>query len=455
MDIQFDVYQRSHHNPDASMPLLVPLHVLCNTPDAILHRHVQVNSARDDLEWVSEQPAHDGIAVMCGGGPSITDNLDNIRSLQAQGATIFAMNGASQFLNERGIPVDCQVMVDAKLATQTLVDNGAAEHLFASQVHPDTMERANNPRLWHLGIEDIEAHFPRARIEAGYSLFGGGASCGNCAMTLVYGMGYRTFHVFGYDSSHRGNDGHAYKQTMNDGIPVVETEWGGKTYVSQVAMRQQAEKFQITGFLLKQLGCEIVVHGDGLLPAMWNTPPEGLGERDKYRLMWRTASYRELSPGERIVPLIVEQLKPDGLVIDFGCGTGRASVELAKRGHDVLLVDFADNCRDPDAMLLPFMEWDLTDPCPARALSGICCDVLEHIPPADVETVVKNIMTSVRRAFFQISTGLDVHGALIGTPLHLSINDASWWRDLFNRLGYAIEWEQSTPVEAQFVVSRF
>ena len=60
---------------------------------------------------------------------------------------------------------------------------------------------------------------------------------------------------------------------MNEFIPTVNVEWAGKTYLSSVAMKAQAEKFQITGQALKREGCTINVHGEGLLPAMWNTTP--------------------------------------------------------------------------------------------------------------------------------------------------------------------------------------
>lgn len=430
------VVQMPYKNPHASAPLVIPVLVVCNTSDDDLYRNIEANSNRE-LPWVGMQPAHDRVAVMCGGGPSLVDHIADIRALQAKGVTVFAMNGASKFLREHGIAVDYQVIADAKQETAALVDPEAWQHLLASQVHESTLERAERVTLWHLAIDEtMDRLFPvERRQRGGYALIGGGAAVGNSALCVAYVMGYRTFEIFGYDSSHRGDDSHAYPQPMNQFIPTVNVEWAGKKYLSSVAMKAQAEKFQITGQALKQEGCTLNVHGEGLLPAMWNTEAADLTECDKYRLMWATDSYRECSPGENIVPVALAVMRPHGLVLDFGCGTGRASIELVKAGCDVLLIDFADNCRDEEAMNLPFLEWDLTRPLPPHAEFGICTDVMEHIPTSDVSTVLRNITDAADNVFFQISTVDDDMGVMIGHALHLTVKPHEWWREQLQAVG--------------------
>ena len=450
------VYQMPYQNPAASAPLIIPVLVVSNTPDEDLYANIRRNSALD-LPWASQRPPHDGVAVMCGGGPSLAEHVDEIADWQRRGATLFAMNAAFTFLREHGVVADYQVICDAKQETSALVDPHAPQHLFASQAHPDTMDRGVNVTLWHLCIsETIDDQFPERRRKAGgYALIGGGASVGNSAVCLAYNCyGFRRFELYGYDSSHRGDNSHAYRQDMNRFIPAIDVEWAGKTYLSSVAMRAQAEKFQVTGQALKQYGCEINIHGDGLLPAMWNTPPENLTERDKYRLMWATDAYCTNSPAVNALPLIIEHLAPDGLVLDFGCGTGRASAELARRGLPVMLIDFAGNGRDEEAMSLPFLEWDLTRSLPVHARYGICCDVMEHIPPSDVDRVVGNIMAAADSVFFGISTVPDVCGAIIGATLHLTVRPHDWWLDLFQRLGYRIGWCEETEFASNFVIHK-
>jgi SAM-dependent methyltransferase len=188
---------------------------------------------------------------------------------------------------------------------------------------------------------------------------------------------------------------------------------------------------------------------------MYRTPVSDLDEREKYVRMWTFDAYRELSPGERAVPEFLKIVKPDGLIVDFGCGTGRASVALSKSGHNVFLVDFADNCREQEALDLPFLEWDLCKAgMPVTAEYGLCADVMEHIPTEDVEAVICNIMQSAKQVFFQISTVADCFGKFIGTPLHLTVRPHEWWLSFFQDLGFTVRWAEDLGNASRFVVIR-
>lgn len=451
-----EIVHKRIQNPHASAPLIIPILVLSNTPEEKLLENIRYNSALA-LEWASMRPAHYRIAVLVGGGPSVNEELGNIRSLRDSGATIFAMNAASQWLRRNGIEPDYQVICDAKPETSSLVDANASGYLFASQVDPSTIMQAvrakRQPILWHLGDERIEDEFPDGRRKrGGYALVGGGAAVGNSACCLAYVLGYRDLHLFGFDSSHKNGESHAYSQPMNRFIPTVECVWAGRAFTSSVAMKAQAEKFQITAQMLKKEGCKIEVYGDGLLQHMYRTPLRLLSERDKYKTLWQSESYREHSPGEVIALKVEKFAEKPGPVIDFGCGAGRAGLRLASAGYETILVDFADNCRDEEALSLPFLEWDLSQACPLRAPYGLCTDVMEHIPTDEVENVIASIMGSAGKVLFQISTVPDKFGALIGATLHNTVKDHSWWADKFSSLGFHIESETCGPISSMFLV---
>ena len=438
-----------HWNPGAENPLILPVHVICNTDDEELYENVRVNS-RAHGDWQKLLPAHDGVAILCGSGPSLADSLVDIQWHRSKGHVIFALNGAAKYLADHGVMPDYQVILDARPETAELV-GPAKEHLFASQVHPATFARAPKARLWHLQVGEIDKLLPP--YSAGYCLIGGAASVGNTSTCLVYAMGYREMHCYGYDSSHRGEAGHAFHQKLNDGDPCAVVLFNGKEYTCSLTMKLQAEKFMETSRALRQMGVRLFVHGSGLLPDMYNMPTEAMSEREKYTRLWCFSEYREEAPGEALVAKFLDIAKPSGTVIDFGCGTGRAGMKLKEAGLDVLLVDFTDNSRDLEALALPFLQHDLSQSMDARADWGFCTDVLEHIPTADVEVVISNVMQSAKTAFFQISTQPDKCGELIGQDLHLTVRDHATWREWFKGLGYVVQWEEEGPTASLFLVT--
>jgi 2-polyprenyl-3-methyl-5-hydroxy-6-metoxy-1,4-benzoquinol methylase len=266
-------------------------------------------------------------------------------------------------------------------------------------------------------------------------------------------MGYRNLHIFGMDSSHKDGKSHAKHQSINDGDPCAVVRYNGKEYLCSITMKLQAERFQETSKALMDAGAKITVHGEGLLPEMWRNPQD-MSEEDKYTLMWSQPEYRHSSPGDRVVGSFLEMFKPNGKVIDFGCGSGKAGVKIDAYGCDVLLLDFAENSRDENARHLPFAKQDLTKPIPYIAKYGFCTDVMEHIPTDDVETVINNIMDAAENVFFQISTVSDCMGVIIGQELHLTVRPHSWWKELFIKNGYVVQWEEEQNIAALFFVVR-
>jgi hypothetical protein len=399
-------------------------------------------------------PAHDVPALMCGAGPSLKYDLDEIKERQKKGGMVFALNAAAKYLNENGIYPDYQVLIDAKEESVSLI-GPAREHLFGATVDPKCFELKPDASLFQLQVDDDGLREEIDKLAPySYEMFTTAVSVGVVGAVVAFAMGHRDMHFYGYDSSHENNDSHVVRQEMNDNVACMEVDFAGKHYLSSLPMKLQAERFMQVANLLKGEGCSVTVHGTGLLPDMYNMPYEKLSEKEKYLRMWSMLSYRAGSPAELIVPLIVEKLKPEGLIIDFGCGTGRAAAAITDLGYGVILTDFAPNCRDECAGELPFVEIDLTEPIPLRAEYGYCVDVIEHIPPDKTDLAIKNIMGSARKVFFQISTVHDRCGVTIKQELHLTVHPVDWWLDCFSRMGYTVEWSQKTEDSGMFLVTR-
>lgn len=250
-------------------PQLSHLTILCNTGDGGVFSNVTANLgkgyARIEERKVTTRPV-----LICGSGPSLKDTLENIRVMQKRGAFVMALNGAARCLSEAGIKPDAMVMVDPRPENIGFVGSPyATEAWMASQVHPSVIECAEasgmTVRLWNPGIPHMQNHIP-----AKDSLrIGGGITVGLSSLSLAYAVGFREMHLFGYDSSHREGRGHAFQQDMNNDDELVNCTVESRQFVCSVAMAAQVAQWNELHKWLLNEGCEIHVHGEGLLPTLW------------------------------------------------------------------------------------------------------------------------------------------------------------------------------------------
>jgi 2-polyprenyl-3-methyl-5-hydroxy-6-metoxy-1,4-benzoquinol methylase len=151
-------------------------------------------------------------------------------------------------------------------------------------------------------------------------------------------------------------------------------------------------------------------------------------ERRKYERAWAIPEYSNYSPGVSVLPLFRQMVKPRkrGSLIDIGAGTGKASMMLADDGWDVTMLD---HVRVTPPCPLPFVEACVFQPWPTdqRWDVGFSCDVLEHIPPDEVDPALDQILRHCRRAFFSINFLPDHFGQHVGSSLHLTVQPFEWW----------------------------
>lgn len=194
-------------------------------------------------------------------------------------------------------------------------------------------------------------------------------------------------------------------------------------------------------------------------PEVQIQPRKKTSEQIKYEKMWAIDDYRRVAPGEQTASIFLEQAKPakDSTVLDFGCGTGRGGLMIALMGRcKVTLVDFAENALDDEVKeatitqpdRLQFLRHDLNHPLPVTARYGYCTDVMEHIPPDEVDQVLANILVAAQSVFFMISTVPDVMGERIGEPLHLTVQDYSWWLARFREQNCVVHWSHNADDKA-------
>lgn len=245
------------------------LEMIGNVEEKQLIENIQHSLAQQyDLLVAADE--HDGHAVIVAGGPSMADQIEDIKMRAAHGQKIFSMNGSHKFLADNGIVADCHVMIDARPENEQFVPVGM--HCFyASQVHPSVFEKAkakgNYITLWHSyadGIQEITESDPRET-----SFVGGGSSVGLKAIIIAYLLGFRTLHLYGFDSSYRDEQNHAYPQPLNDNEKTMEVKFNGQSYKVAPWMATQVEEFKAIAPQLISMGCTITMRGTGLLPQVF------------------------------------------------------------------------------------------------------------------------------------------------------------------------------------------
>lgn len=227
---------------------------------------------------------------VCASGPSLADHIEDIRARYRAGWSVAAMNGSYSFLMEHGIIADYFFMVDARKGKNLpFVANPDRNTTFiiASQCDPEIFEFLENKRVlgklrlmtWPMfhdeaGLKAIQ----ETRKERGAS-FVGSLNVGQSCLVPLWAMGYKVWHLFGYDGSMRGDAKHAFIQPQNDGEAVQEFFWPmgdddkpiegvTKRYLATPTMAHGAQCFPERISYFRRLGVEIELFGEGLIPDM-------------------------------------------------------------------------------------------------------------------------------------------------------------------------------------------
>lgn len=249
-------------------PNLSQFGLLCNTGDAGLLSNVSaaMQLGLPEVEYYKPvtQPA-----VVCGGGYSLAGTLESVRELKAAGARVFALNNAAKYLNENGIRPDVHIIVDPREKNLAFLEKvWSDELLLASQCHPAMFQRAKEigypVRLWHTGMKDIEKVVTTGKK----CWIGGGITVGLSGLCLIYTLGHREIHLFGYDSCHATDKSHAYRQEID--CEMVECAVDNRVFSSTISMATQAIEFKNVSDMLVNGGCDLRVYGDGLLQTFWS-----------------------------------------------------------------------------------------------------------------------------------------------------------------------------------------
>jgi len=330
-----------------------------------------------DLPWLQKELANEGRAIIVGGGPSLASCKGEIIRMANIGK-VFALNNAAEWLESIGVVPDYHVLLDAKLSTVRFVrGNEKTQHLIASQCSPLVFKAAKNVTLWHPNVEGIK-DLIGDRVCA---LIGGGTTVGLQAMSIAYTLGFRTLHLYGFDSSYEGTEGHAYKQPENDGEELIDVLFANRRFKCAAWMIRQTEEFKGVLHQLLELDCSVSVSGDGFLPV----------------------TFRELLKTTLTAVYDLAVSPPTYDFISFLAEAERARIEA---GHTHLDVVFMAGPVDG------FREDNLPPDTAARdgMLARICVPACRLLPSVRNVSVLKNRQ--------DVEGNIFPHGWTVLTPVH-------------------------------------
>ena len=246
---------------------------ICNTENEKIHANIR-HCVSLNLQTILSVPDHDRHVCIIGGGPSLAETLPEIRAMREFGHEIWALNQTHDWLIERGIIPSAMFMLDARPENAEFVKNARGDVIYyiASQCHPDVFRclQGKSVATYH-NATDGALEVLEPITDGDLHLLGGGTTVGMKAMVAARSMGFKHFHLYGFDSSYRDEEGHAYPQALNDNERMLDISCEGRQFKCAPWMAVQANEFIELARMFVQQDCLITVAGDGLIPHIART----------------------------------------------------------------------------------------------------------------------------------------------------------------------------------------
>ena len=228
-------------------------------------------------------------AVLVGSAPSIFKQVSSIRKRRKNPkCRVFGIKGGHDFLVKNKIQPDFGVAVDPlpKIVKENfLLDAKACTYFIASQCHPSLfdglLKREKEVVIWHLLTNSLlEWSKEDGSPIYEHYMIPGGSTSGLRAICLAFGMGFRKFHLYGFDSCLQGDlrkvNGEMAKNTEEKPDEVIELHAAGKTFRADKAMAAQGQEFQsLLDNIAKADSIKVKAYGQGLIQALC---------RERYRM---------------------------------------------------------------------------------------------------------------------------------------------------------------------------
>jgi hypothetical protein len=246
-----------------------------NTDKDRIIANVETN-IRLGLPQVKPYPPQARPALICGGGPSLEHEFEDLRDRWWKGDALIPVNGAYSYLIDKNLRPSAAVLVDARPFNARFFeyDVPGCRYLIASQCDPTVFEmlEGRDVSIFHMATHTEEEE----EILSGY--YGDGkyvvAACGSTvtlnALSVTRILGFQFAHVYGFDSCFMDGRDHAYDQPENSRDRQINVHCAGRDFKCAPWMLKQAEDFMDMVHHQGEM-FNLNVHGDGLIAHIMQT----------------------------------------------------------------------------------------------------------------------------------------------------------------------------------------
>ncbi len=225
-------------------------------------------------------PAHQGVCNVLAGGPSLQDTIRWVKP-----GYIATMNGSLGYVKSKGFRhISCAVLDPRPHLADEVEAHDDVTYFLASMTHPRLWEKllAKGCQiiLWHAGPEKAYEHLLADEDEP--VIVRGGSTMGLRWIDLGAVLGFRKFHLHGFDSSFEVYSGklggptwsvktHAYHHVADQARDHITTIDGYPTSINFIG--------QVRDFMQRypkwvEAGLDLTVYGEGLLQKFLKDSPE-------------------------------------------------------------------------------------------------------------------------------------------------------------------------------------
>lgn len=241
-----------------------------NTEHTEIHSNVEAALKRQLPQCTAYETQQDAELIVLGGGWSLAETMFDIHGLVKKGAKIVTLNGTHQWAIDHNLKPSAHIMLDARETNARFVKNPVrtCQYLIASQCHPAVFDALEdyNAWIWHSVSTPEEKEILDKFYLGRWTPIVGGSTVMLRGLSLLRLLGFRRFHVFGFDSCchPKTKAHHSYIQPENDKADMIRFDHGGKTWVCHTWMASQALDFLNQYKALGQ-DWDIKVYGNGLI----------------------------------------------------------------------------------------------------------------------------------------------------------------------------------------------